>query len=297
MIRLSRPEDLPQARALWMQAFHDSPEATDFYFAHRNRWQNLLVEVENDQLRGMLTMLPLDLWMAGQALPARYFFAIATDERFRGQGISTRLMAHAEDLARQQGCAAALLVPANAPLFDFYGKRGYATTFHYDRLELTPDLLPPCPDGAQLLPCTAEHMLRLRNAAFGGSRLYARWGLEALTYVERAATVYEAPLLRFEMQGGEGYAYAEWEGEALVIKDLALQNLSVPQALAIVHGQLGAPRYVVRLAEGVGQAALDELEQTAGTGCLVSAPFGMLKPLMPLPQAQGTAPYLSLGKD
>lgn len=297
MIRLSRPEDLPQAKALWMQAFHDSPEATDFYFDHRNRWQNLLVEVENDQLRGMLTMLPMDLWMAGQALPARYFFAIATDERYRGQGISTRLMAQAEDLARQQGCAATLLVPANAPLFDFYGKRGYESTFHYDRLDIVPDRLSPCPEGVRWLPCTAEDMLRLRDAAFGGSRLYARWGLEALAYVERAATVYEAPLLRFAAQGGEGYAYAEWEEEALVIKDLALQGLSVPQALAILHSQLGASRYVVRLAEGMGQAAWDELGCSSGADRLSPVPFGMLKPLAPLPLADGTAPYLSLGKD
>ena len=291
-----------------MQAFQDSPEATDFYFAHRNRWHDMLVEMEGDQLRGMLTMLPMELWLAGQALPARYFFAIATDRRFRGQGISTRLMACAEDLAQQEGCAAALLVPAEGALFDFYARRGYATTFSYDTLTLTPDLLPPCPQGVRLLPCTAQHMLRLRDAAFGASRLYARWGLEALSYVEHAATVYQAPLLRFGAAGSEGYAYAEWEGETLVIKDLALRGLSVPQALAALHSQWGASRYVVRLIEGQGQAVVDALAGADGARTHTQAkasdslrlchmPYGMLKPLRPLPSAQGAAPYLSLGKD
>ena len=182
MIRFSRPEDLPRLKPLWIEAFHDSQEATDFYFERRNRYDNLLIDEQGGHLRGMLSMLPIDLISGGRVYPARYFFAIATDLRFRGQGVSTALIRRAEDITAQRGETAALLVPAGEDLFRFYGKRGYETVFHYDLLRLTPDALPPCPQDAQLLPADADSWVRLRSQAFGQSRLFARWDAEALDY-------------------------------------------------------------------------------------------------------------------
>lgn len=284
MIRLAQAQDLPQLKRLWMQAFHDSPEATDFYFTHRNRYEDLLVDMAQEKLRGMLSLLPLTLRTPGGDYAARYFFAIATDEASRGQGISTRLIQAAEALTLERGGAAAVLVPAGEDLFHFYGKRGYSSRFSYQQVVLRPEDLPPCPADTRLLPCTAADMLRLRDKMHTGSALYARWDEAALRYVELAASTYEAPLLRFIAGGGEGYAYCEWDDDALVVKDLALQGMGVHTAAAILHRELNAKAYVLRLPEG-----------TLPGGKTV--PFGMWKPLSGLPLEEGAAPFLSLGKD
>ena len=289
MIRPARPEDLPGIKRLWMQAFHDSEAATDFYFEHRMPLADLLdcllIDTRDGELRGMLSLLPIDLISGGVGYPARYFFAIATDERFRRMGISTALIGEAERITMERGGVASLLVPANPPLFDFYGKRGYETMFSYEPAIFEGAGIADCPGGARLLPAEPEDILRLRDAAFSKSRLYVRWDEEALGFVIKASRAWDAPLLRFTLDGGEGYAYCERDGSAVIIKELALSGIGVPDAMRIVHRELHADSYHVRLA---GDDAAAE-----------TRPYGMIrwlkKPLTLSPE--GPAPYLGLGKD
>lgn len=284
MIRPAEPGDRPQVKALWMQAFEDDQVSTDHYFDHRHRDHYMLLDMEDGRLRAMLTMLPVDLIIGDQTLPARYFFAIATELRFRGQGISTKLIEAAECLCKQQAAAASLLVPASEELFRFYAKRGYVTRFYYKAQKLSQDDLPPCPRDYRLLPATAEAMHRLREGAFAKNRLFLRWDREALQYVIASAGDYGAPLLRFETANGEGYAYCEQDGETMIVKELALAGITVPEAVAILHRQLKAKSYLLRLAgEAEGEPGL--------------IPFGMMKAFMPLPSTQGGVPYLSFAKD
>ena len=289
MIRPARPEDLPGIKRLWMQAFHDSEAATDFYFDHRmpraDLLDCLLIDTRGGELRGMLSMLPIDLVSGGVGYPARYFFAIATDERFRRLGISTALIGEAERITLERGGVASLLVPANGPLFDFYSKRGYETMFSYEPAVFEGAGIADCPPGALLLPAEPEDILRLRDAAFSSSRLYARWDAGALRFVVKASRAWDAPLLRFTLGGGEGYAYCERDGSTVIIKELALSAIDVPDAMRIVHRELRADAYHVRLA---GDDAAAE-----------TRPYGMIrwlkKPLTLSPE--GPAPYLGLGKD
>ena len=281
-IRLAQAADLKPLKALWMEAFQEDAEATDFYFAHRNRYDNLLIEEDQGQLRGMLSMLPIQLVQAGTALPARYLFAIATGQQHRGQGISTRLMAVAEQRARAEGAAATLLVPATPSLFDFYGKRGYQTAFWYDLVAVDAAALPAPAGDARLYTPSAADMLRLRDQAFRSSRLFVRWDEEALQYVALAAGVYGAALCAFETPLAAGYAYGEWEGDTLIIKDFAIHDIAPLEALALLHGRFQAAHYRLRLQEGLCPGK--------------RRPYGMIKPLIPL-ASEGSAAYLGLGKD
>jgi GNAT superfamily N-acetyltransferase len=284
MIRPARIEDREQIKALWMQAFEDDEASTDHYFAHRHRDEYMLTDMEGGRLRAMLSMLPIDLVMGKHILPARYFFAIATDLNWRGQGISTKLILAAETLCQQQGADASVLVPAGAGLFDFYGRRGYRTEFYYRAERVTPDELPVCPQVYHLLPVTKDAMYSLREKAFSGSRLFLRWDTEALDYIIASAAAFGAPLLRFKTAEGEGYAYCEPDGETIIVKELALAGITMPEAVAILHRQLKAKSYLLRLA-GVAD----------GESGLI--PFGMMKAFTPLPSVQGGVPYLSFAKD
>lgn len=282
MIRKATPRDHEALKALWMAAFGDSRNATDFYFEHRHKDEWMLVEEEEGQLRAMLSSLPIALRSPSGAQQGRYLFALATDERFRGQGIGGRLMLYAEEEAKKAGCLACALVPATPSLFQFYSERGYAPCFDYKLLQVQAEDLPAPDDGDWLYQPSGRQMLALRDEAFGDSRLYARWDEDALSFVKKAAQVYGAALFAFEKGSAKGYVYGEWEDDTLIVKDFPLIGIQPLPALALLHAAIGAKRYVLRLRPDSDQGEI--------------RPFGMIKAFGALPQ-EGAAPYLSFAKD
>lgn len=283
MIRAARFEDVPLLKALWMEAFQDSPEGTDHYFANRFRPEGMLVLEEGMGIPGMLSMLPIQLVQGEQAFPARYLFAIATAISHRGRGISSRLIEHALKQVKADGDAAAMLVPAGEDLFRFYGKRGFEGRFYVRRRVFEAAELPPCPADARVSDLDADTMLTLRDAAFSGHGLYARWGEDALSYVESAARAFGGVLKRLEAPGLDGYAYGEWEGDALLVKELAVNGTGPERALAVLHSQVRAPRYIVRLRDEPGVPGERQ-------------PFGMWVPFDERLPREGSG-WLGLAKD
>lgn len=282
MIRPARSQDVPQLKTLWMEAFEDSPQATDYYFEHRFLPQGMLVEEQAGTIRGMLSMLPMELVLAGRSWPARYLFAIATGRAHRGQGISSRLIEQALAQSQAAGDAAAMLVPAGEELFRFYGKRGFTSRFFIRRWTVQAQELPPCPADARLEALTAEDMLRLRDNAFGGHGLFARWGEDALAYIVGAAHAFGGVLFRLRAGAADGYAFGEWDGTTLMVKELAVTGMTPDTALAILHTRAQAARYTVRL------------KDAGDTG--ERLPFGMWVPFDDSLPREGDA-WLSLAKD
>ncbi len=283
MIRPALAKDMPQLKALWMEAFGDSQPATDYYFRHRFIPEGMLVLQEDGQVQGMLSMLPITLALGERRSPARYLFAIATDLRFRGQGISTRLIEQALEQVQAAGDAAALLVPAGEDLFRFYGKRGFETRFFIRQRQYLAGDLPPCPSGSQATPLKQEDMLRLRDAAFLNHGLFARWGVDALRYILGSGETFGAVLLRLSAPGGEGYVFAEWQGDTLLVKELAAVGMTEETALSVLHSRVGAARYAVRLKDREGEPGQ-------------RLPFGMWVPFDPGLPRQGPG-WLGLAKD
>ena len=187
MIRFALDSDLPALHALWQEAFEAEVQEAEHYFAHRHRHENMLVALRENEVAGMLSMLPISLVTQEKTLPARYVFAVATFRKFRGQGISSQLMEAAHAHMQKEGMAASLLVPASKSLFDFYRKRGYETRFWLDSLSLSAhDIAQPPPD-AIISPLRAKDYFRLRNQAFSVSALFARWDEEALAFMIASA--------------------------------------------------------------------------------------------------------------
>ena len=85
-------------------------------------------------------------------------------------------------------------------------------------------------------------------------------------------------------EGGEGCAAWETTADGILVKELALTGGDVYTALSVLHHQLNAAQYTVRLAQG-----------TAPSAC--SKPFGMIHWLMKEPVLAGAPPYLSLAMD
>ena len=283
LIRFAVPEDVPQLKMLWQDAFEDTPQGTLFYFARRHRADNMLVYEQEDKPLGMLTMLPMQLRMGDVSLPARYIFAVATDKAARGRGISTKLLDAAHQHMLESGDAAAVLAPAEPSLFAFYQKRGYQTVFYADHAVVEAAQLPPY--AGQCRDITKEEYQALRDAAFDSSRLFVRFDGEALAYIMASARLYGGRVLYAEDGDMKGAALCEWlDDDTVRITDMALLGMMPLHFLAAVQRELKAKCYHLRVQEGLWPVA-------------ERLPLGMLHPLQPLPQTEGTPPYLALIKD
>lgn len=283
MIRYASDEDHPQLKALWQEVFGDPSKAVDAYFDLRHRDENMLVEIIESTVAGMLSMLPVALVSGRRSFPARYIYAVATAPAFRNQGVSTRLLERAHPEIQKKGEAAAILVPATPSLFDFYGKRGYQTAFFLDILRLDASALPPFPPDGRWTPCPPGEYARLRDAAFSKSRLYARWDEAAVAYAMQTFGE-DSGVLRLFAGKGEGCAAWERQEEVVLVRELALSGMDVLTAVSLLHGALHAPAYTVRLMEGSLPGAIKQ-------------PFGMIRWLTGGPELRGAPPYLSLALD
>jgi GNAT superfamily N-acetyltransferase len=273
MIRFAQPDDRPRLMELWARIFGDPPEAVNSYFARRHKDENMLVFVEDGVLCGMLSMLPLTLIARGAEYPARYVYAVATDPAYRGRGVATELLfrAHEEMVAR--GDAASVLVPASEGLFGYYAKRGYRTAFTIDVKTYAAGVLPPFPAGGAFEPCKPRTFMRMRDAAFSAAGLYALWDEGAVTFACEGMN-----LTKLTLDGNVGCALWERDGDIVLIRELALLGMRVPEALSILHRVAGTASYRVRL---------------PGSGL----PFGMIRWLIPQPDGTDGPGYLSLALD
>lgn len=120
MYRKATQQDIPGITALWREAFHETPKLPrcDCYVAQKD-----------GQIAGMLFAIP-QLLKTTRLRKAAYFYAIATKQEYRGQGICRGLMAYAE---RHMDADCCVLVPASESLFGFYEKLGYKTVFTRSR--------------------------------------------------------------------------------------------------------------------------------------------------------------------
>lgn len=273
MIRFAQAGDRARLTELWALIFGDPPEAIEGYFARRHRDGDMLVFVEGGVLCGMLSMLPLTLVSGNATYPARYVYAVATDPAFRGRGIATELLLRAHDVMTGRGDRASVLVPASESLFGYYEKRGYQTAFSVEIRDYDAGKLASFPQGGAFAPCAPEEYAKIRDAAFSGLPLYARWDEKAVAF---ACEGMNATRLTF----GDGVGCALWErdGDGALVRELALPGIEIPAAMAILHKSAGAASYRVRL-----------------PGC--GAPFGMIRWLIPAPPAAGGPGYLALALD
>lgn len=283
IIRFAKTEDIPALKSLWQSAFGDTPEGTLFYFARRHKNQNMLVYEMEGRPVAMLSMLPVTLNIAGQQLPGRYVFGVATDEKWRGKGISSQLLDRAHHHMRDMGAKAALLAPAEQSLFAFYEKRGYQTLFYADTATVRgADLLPYA---GQCRDATLDEFASLRDAAFSDSQLYAQWDREALRYILASAKLYGSAVLYARDGDMEGCALVEpMDAGRVRVTDMALKGMMPLHFLAALHHAVRAEEYVLRVAEDLWPGATKQ-------------PLGMIHPLAKLPKLEGTPPYLALIKD
>ena len=123
---------ITKLKALWMQTFGDSRESVDAFFATAySPEHSAVIFLENQPVSALYW---LDYAWKGKKLA--YIYAVATDEKYRGQGYGTKLMKKAHGALRELGYAGAVLVPAEKRLVFWYETLGYQTCYRAKKQEI-----------------------------------------------------------------------------------------------------------------------------------------------------------------
>lgn len=231
-------------KALWKQTFGDSDAFLNHYFQNMYSDETMLVCVEDDEeVVAMMTMLPITLQSGKLTFPARYIYAVATAQDWRGLGISTSLMEQALEEMKDEGIAAAMLVPAHFSLFEFYERQGFETAFYVSELSVPASGLPE-PDG-EISMLSAHELYELRNRLFASSRLFAKWDEDTITYIEQSISKFGGFALKFASASGEGYALASVDDGVCYVKELGLFGMEPMQALSLLNQKAKSKLYIV----------------------------------------------------
>lgn len=122
-MRIDHPGDgqLLSLRALWLEAFGDTNEFLDKFFAVAYAKDRCRCVTIGGQTAAALYWL--DMTYAGGKLA--YIYAVATAQAFRGRGLCRQLMLDTHALLKERGYAGAVLVPQDEGLSNMYAGMGY----------------------------------------------------------------------------------------------------------------------------------------------------------------------------
>lgn len=129
MIRLARPDDLPDIRTLWDCCFPDDSGFNPYYFDHLFSLHDTLLYEQDGQIAAMVQMLPYTLRVGQETFPVTYIYGACTHPEFRRQHLMSQLLSASFDLDQQRNRIASMLIPQEAWLFDFYRPFGYLPQF------------------------------------------------------------------------------------------------------------------------------------------------------------------------
>ena len=108
-------------RALWQEAFGNTQETLDNFFATGYSPDRCHYICENGAPVSALYWFDCNL--KGHRLA--YLYGVATLKSHRGRGLASQLLQQTHEMLRAQGYSGVVLVPEEGSLFDFYQKLGY----------------------------------------------------------------------------------------------------------------------------------------------------------------------------
>lgn len=273
-VEFAREQHTNQIIELWRQCFGDSKAFISFYLEHHPYHENtLLLALEGDIVTSMLSLLPARLVMGTHVHPVRYVYAVGTDIRFRGQGISTLLLNAATEVCRQWQEDGLFLIPASSSLFDFYQARGFLTAFGIETKEIMASSLSKPSSTIQVRPMDLPTLYTLRCNGFGQLPFYIGWQPKELAYAVEASKAALGGVYGFYHEDTPlGYTFYEPYDDGIYLKEWCVPSDDSFASLCALHSVLHADRYRLRLPG--------------------SSPFGMIRwtrdPLV-LPKALGYA--------
>lgn len=206
-----------QLKQLWKNVFGDEDEYLEAYFSQMYDEENTLVYWDGDKIAAALYIIPYDLCYSGRKEKCAYLYALATDSRYRRQGIMSELIHKALEKCRREGYLCCVLIPAEDSLCSYYEKFGFKkgrpVKADYSEELMTLEL----PYPMEVKECSVSDMLSI----YRSSRAYERWGIRldcrAGEFFLTQLTKEGGHIYSFDMEGEAGYAAVLVEKKTLQI--------------------------------------------------------------------------------
>lgn len=232
----ARPEELPQAEALWTQVFGDGPALQRAFYA-LTRLPGPLVLTEDGQVQAMLALPEVTLTFPdGWRVKGGYVYALATRPEARGWGYAGQLLSYACEVLRNRRADCILTVPAQPSLFAFFAKNGFAPAFYQRRVEARSVPAPAT-------PLSGEEYDALRETLLAGATHISQ-GPGQMEFQRQLCPAPGSGLYRLELAHGPGCAAVErWPGRP-VVKELLCHPLDEAQGAAAAAALCAAPAQV-----------------------------------------------------
>lgn len=122
---VARREEFPALAKLFVDSFGGTEQFAMSVLENFAGEGNVFAARQDGACTALLCAVPVTLCGRKGA----YYYGLTTRPDQRGTGVMTTLMDTAGQELARRGAAFAALIPANAPLFDFYAKRGFEKAF------------------------------------------------------------------------------------------------------------------------------------------------------------------------
>ncbi|MDE7402063.1 MAG: GNAT family N-acetyltransferase [Muribaculaceae bacterium] len=115
---------------LWKRTFHDDEKYISMVFDTYFDPELCAYRFNGDELVAGLIGVPYNFGNAERQIRGLYLCGLATDQRYRSQGIMTALLNEINEKAAQRGFAFTFLIPADRGLRKYYADRDYVSAFY-----------------------------------------------------------------------------------------------------------------------------------------------------------------------
>ena len=124
VIRYLPDEEKNRTRALWERIFvEDSERFLDYYYHIKTADNEILVLERDGEILSMLQLNPYRLQLGAAQVEAAYVIAVATDSRYRHQGMMARLLKRAMQDRQAKKQPFLFLMPAAEAIYRPFGFR------------------------------------------------------------------------------------------------------------------------------------------------------------------------------
>ena len=132
-------------------------------------------------------------------------------------------------------------------LYNFYGKRGFEAAFYAGHTIVTRDQIPEYNGSFAVSESTAEEFMGIRENAFSGRTMFVRWDGDALSYRLTDTAFNGGETLTLTTGGARAVAVCYSRSGSVLVKELALDGMTIETALAILQRKYDAQEYHLRL--------------------------------------------------
>ncbi len=121
-LRKLQAEEHIRTRELWENIFtEDTPEFLDYYYSVKTQNNEIYVVEDGERIVSMLHLNPYQMRVQENIFHTHYIVAVATDEKYRKQGLMRRLLNHAMKVMEERGEPFAFLMPVSEAIYKPFG--------------------------------------------------------------------------------------------------------------------------------------------------------------------------------